>query len=177
MNLNYTIYKYDSGSKTFMTTQSFALPAYDMILTDRNIHTSLILKLEISGDVILQQKDVNLNFLCSDSQSNTMSLSNAVCFKVGIFSIASDDAAFIYTEAERQLNSSSSIKFLNATKSTSINYFLHNYNATNSNLTVYIQIDYDADLIDNFETITNDDFETAINFQSDIYELNLIAGD
>ena len=177
IGFNYTVYKYDDENKVFITTNSFNLRPYDMIITNRNLHSSLVLKLDIYGDFIIQGRDIYLNFLCSDGQSTTMSLSNAVHFKIGMLSIVSDDAAFVYTEVERQLNSSSSIKFSNAQKSQTISHLLRNYNATNGILTVYIQIDYDVDLLENFETITNDDFDAPINFAADIYELNIVAGD
>ena len=175
ISTDYINYYYDNENKIFEETTSFELRAYDMIITNRNIHTAIITKLTISGQAITENQNITFNFLCRDAQSNTMSLSNVIGFKIGLFDISSTAAEDIYLAAEENFTEINENKFLNNTKTTQISYTLNNYSdyVVDNQLTVYLQTNYSATLIEQFNNLTAEDFETVINFNADIYELNL----
>ena len=175
ISFDYINYYYDNENRTFEETTNFDLRAYDMIITNRNIHTAIITKLIISGQAVAGQQNITFNFLCRDNQSNTMSLSNVVSFKIGLFNISSTTAEDIYLAVEENFKDIAENKFLNTTKNIQISYTLSNYSdyVTNNQLIVYLQTDYSVSLMEQFNNLTTEDFETTISFNADIYELDL----
>lgn len=171
--VNHTIYKYDTDEQEFVETNSFDLRPYDMVIRNRNEHSSLILKLEVLGKVIENEDDIILNFLCTDTSSNTRSLSNVTQFKIGLFNTTN------INEIESAFENINAHQFLTNAKVTNFTHTVTNYSSyiTNGTLLIYVQIDYSDTLIEAFSDISASDLETSINFNPDIYELNLSAGD
>jgi len=178
---NYTVYHYNIDSKEYLATDDFDLRPYDMIIKNRNEHISIIIKLEVFGEAIDKHKDIDIHFLCSDQNSDTMSLSNVLEFKVGLFDILSTDIETIYTSSETAFTEINALMFKTNSKIVDLSYTLTNYtnHIIDDKLFVYVQINYNDDLAEEFNTITADDLTTGTTtdliFDADIYELKLEA--
>lgn len=183
LSFDYTIYQYVYNTNTYTDNGSFTLNQYDMIISSRNIHNAIIIKLEIFGQIIEQHNDFIISLLCTDSSYSTRSLSNVIYFKAGLFNnISSNDAETIYITAENNFTSLIAYKFKTSetTKVTQISVPISNYNnyIINNKLIIYLQIGYDDELAEEFNTITADDLADVIEnptivFNSDVYELNI----
>ena len=180
LSFDYTVYQYNAETNTYTDNGTFVLAPYDMIITSRNEHSAIIIKLDIFGAIIDSHSNFTINFLCSDTQLNTRSLSNVTNFKAGLFNINSNDAEVVYTTAETNFKNLTAYKFKTTTKATQVSIAISNYASyiSDNKLTVYIQIDYDATLAEEFNTITVSDLAEVIEnptivFSPDVYELNI----
>lgn len=182
INIDYSVYKYNNN--TFYdvtdTNDTFILNPYDTIIKERNVHTSIILKLIITGQAVLERDNIFISINCSETNSDTMYLSNAVYFKFGLFNIDSNDIETIYTTAESNFNQiNNKYTFVDNIKNTLIIYTISNYNdyIVNNSLTLFIEINYDEDLVEQLVLPSYEDFGTTIAYTPDIRQLVVYTGD
>ena len=184
VSFDYTIYQYDYDTNTYTDEGNLALRPYDTIIISRNTNTAIIVKLMITGEVINTHDDIIVNFLCSDTQLNTMSLSNVLEFKAALLDITDQSSAqSIYTTAASQFLDKQAKTFYGQQKLTQLS-FVFSYSEYGSHinadqmLPLYIEIDYSETLIGNINTTVDaTTFNTIITFNADVYELNLEVDD
>ena len=183
ISLSHFVYKYDdellAGYDATNDTDAFELPPYDSIILSRNDHSSIIVKLNISGQAVITGSPITFSFFCTETSADTKSLSNVLDFKIGLFTINETEPALIYQVAEQNFtDSTTKISFINnGIKQTEISYILSDYEdyVQNMFLVVYIQIDYNADLVQDVGAISYDDLTETIEYTSDIYLLQLTS--
>ncbi len=183
INLEYTVYKYNkdtlAGYDATEENDAFELAPYDSIILSRNEHLSIIVKLVIDGQIIIDNNPIAINLFCSETSITARSLSNVLEFKIGLFTINSSDANTIYTTAETNFESiTNSISFVeNGVKNTEAAITVDSYSSyvSDSKLTLYIQFNYNQELVQNIGTISYDDLTEVIVYNPDIYLLELIA--
>ncbi len=183
ISLSHFVYKYDdellAGYDATNDIDAFELPPYDSIILSRNDHSSIIIKLLVSGEAVNKDEPITLSFFCRETASDTKSLSNVLNFKIGLFNINETEPALIYQVAEQNFtDSTTEISFVNnGIKQTEISYILSDYEdyVQDMFLVVYIQIDYDADLVQDVGAISYDDLTETIEYTSDIYLLQLTS--
>lgn len=185
ISLSHFVYKYNDdlreGYDATNDTDAFELPPYDSIILSRNEHSSIIIKLLVSGEAVNKGEPITLSFFCRETASDTKSLSNVLHFKIGLFNIEETEPALIYQIAEQNfLDSTTKISFVdNGEKQTGIAYVLSGYNdfIQNMFLNVYIQIDYNPELVQDVGAISYDDLTQIITYTPDIYLLQLTANE
>ena len=182
INIDYSVYKYKDNNfyDATNTNDSFILNPYDTIIQERNIHTSIILKLVITGQAVLERDNIFLSINCSETNSDTMYLSNVVYFKFGLFNIDSNDVETIYTTAESSFNQiNNKYTFVGEEKETLIVYSISNYSnhIIDNSLTLFVEINYDEDLVEQLVLPSYEDFGTTIAYTPDIRQLVVYTGD
>ena len=184
VSFDYTIYQYDYDTNTYTDEGNLALRPDDTIITSRNTNTAIIIKLMITGEVLSTHDDIIVNFLCSDTQLNTMSLSNVLEFKATCLDLQDQQAAQnIYTAAVAQFTNVQAKTFYGQQKLTKLSFVFSyteysNYITAEQILPLYIKIDYNEPLIGNINTTVDaTTFNTIITFNADVYELNLEVDD
>jgi len=182
MAVNYEVYKYENDEFIEATNSSgaFNLRAYDSIIQSRNNNISIILKLFITGQPILDHQDITIIITYNNTPMSGMYLSNVVYFKFATLNINSNDPETIYTCAINSFDQNNNkYTFINNNDKNSISYIISNYEnyIVNNALEVYVQINYDQDLVESSGTISLEDFNSEITYTSDITTLSIFAGD
>ena len=183
INLSHTVYKYDSellrGYDATNDRDAFKLLPYDSIIISRNEHSSIIIKLQLTGTAVLKGDPITLTFFCSETSSETKCLSNVLYFKIALFTIDETDPAVIFSSAENNFsNIQNKLSFVNGNnKNTTITYTLSDYSNFINDvfLEAYILIDYNPDLVEDTGTISYDDLTQVITYNPDIYLLQVTA--
>ena len=176
IDASYIIYKYDGGN--VIQSQSLSMAEYDSIITARNAHNPIIIELTISGVAIETNSILNLDIHCTDTNLNTMSLSNVLFFKSNFLTINAQDNEDLYTQASTQLNSAAARQFVSNTKNQIISITLsnyQNYKITENTVKYYIKIDYEPDLVADLVSLDFSSLDTfnTIVFNPDITKIEI----
>lgn len=181
ISFDYFVYKYNTELYVIEDVtgeeDQFTMNAYDSIILSRNIHTSLIIKLEISGAALSEEQDIYCDITCSNETIDDMCLSNAIQFKFGFFDIDEEDAEDIYLTAESEFNKiNEKYRFKDgSTKEDLIRFIIDNSHYSESTIDLYIQVDYAQDLISELSTfdITDLTADNVVTYTGDIEKLEI----
>lgn len=174
LDLSYKIYKYSDDEKCAIdvTNQddALALQEYDSVITSRNDNTPIIIEFNLRGEKITGDNSICLSVTCTDPATDTRYLSNIVGLKFATTTaITGDSTADIYDSAVNYFKDVNSYTFKNGDNKTSeIVYTATNYTSyiVNNVLKIYMQLDYEPSLVQQFEFSFDD--VTTTSFTNDL---------
>jgi len=161
---DYEIYKYDAETQKGVLCEDTAviMREYDSVFTERNVHTSLIIKIPVRGPLVQSGEAFTVTVNCteglyvSDSTEVADYLSNVIRIKTGTVNALSGvtDANEIYVGATGYFENESSLAFVSvlgdeASKRTAITFTVENYTASEM-VDLYVEIDYEPALIGHY---------------------------
>lgn len=177
LDVQAVVYKYDADTDKYVDVtelpDAYILNQYDSVITERNVNTALVVQLTVSGNAIIQHKQLFCKLSCTEVSKTSHYISN-ITYTDLQFADGTDIDSICKAFNTTIVNKKS---WVQTNKETEINYIIDNYVVDNDRIIFYLILNYDEDIIEEIGRIELDDLEVNHDYLSDLTEIVIGAYD